>query len=762
MRALLAALFLVLATAFTGTAVAQQTGDAAATDRAALEQLIQTLQDPAARDRLLAQLQALVDAQTATDGTADAADGGAATESTGDAVDGRLGQQISTIVADQSDRISVVVDEVLGAITAIQGLPGWFEKQVTEPRRQSFWLEIATVGLALPIIVALIARWLTGLALAGTLRRLREQAPLSIQGRAFVAITRAILEAFTVAAVLGAGWAALVVLPRGAAAEAIAELVIIAIAVHTGIGVLSRMILAPYAPHLRPFPIGDEMAAYLYVWSLRLSAVGVAGYVVANTAAPLGVGFTGSRALEVAAAGLLAGMVLVLLHQLGPTVRHALRGDGSGPVRRRLAEIWSLLASLYVLIGFGIFVSGAQDGFLFLLRATGVTAAAVAGAATLVHFSDRFLDRLFDVDDALEARFPGLRSRSNLYRPALKRGIDAVIVVIAGVVVLEAWDAGLLEALDPETEAAILGAALTIALVLVISVVIWEVTSSAIERTLSGTHPDGSPREASGRAKTLLPLLRRAILIGLIVFSGLIILSELGIDIAPLLAGAGVVGLAIGFGSQALVRDVITGLFILIEDTVAVGDVVTAGGHTGVVEDLSIRTIRLRDLTGAVHVVPFGDVTTVVNLTKDYSYALIDVGIGYREDTDEVTEVIRSVADEMQADPEWSDRFLEPIEIMGVDQLADSAVVIRTRIKTPPVKQWGVKREFQRRLKKRFDAENIEIPFPHTTLYFGVDKDGSAPAGRLIVEAEETARRLETGDTGAPAAGPATTSTPSP
>ena len=170
---------------------------------------------------------------------------------------------------------------------------------------------------------------------------------------------------------------------------------------------------------------------------------------------------------------------------------------------------------------------------------------------------------------------------------------------------------------------------------------------------------------------------------------------------------------------------------------------VTAGGHTGVVEDISIRTLRLRDVEGAVHTVPFGDVTTVVNLTKDFSYALLDIGVGYREDTDAVSVVIREVGEELRADPDHGPKILEPIEMLGVNELGDSAVVIRARIKTKPILQWGVKREMLRRLKKRFDAEGIEIPFPHQTLYFGVDKDGTSPPGRILLEAEQTAKALE-------------------
>ena len=224
----------------------------------------------------------------------------------------------------------------------------------------------------------------------------------------------------------------------------------------------------------------------------------------------------------------------------------------------------------------------------------------------------------------------------------------------------------------------------------------------------------------SARARTLLPLLRTAMLAVLALTVALIVLGELGVNVAPLLAGAGIVGIAIGFGAQALVKDIITGLFILVEDTLAIGDVVDVGGdHAGVVEAISIRAIKLRDLAGTVHTVPFGTVTSVKNLTRDYSYYVADIAVAYREDTDEVIEVLKEVARALKEDPAFGYFMLEPLEVIGVDRFEDSAVILKVRLKTVPLQQWTVGREFNRRVKKAFDAEGIEMPFPHRTIYFG-------------------------------------------
>lgn len=229
------------------------------------------------------------------------------------------------------------------------------------------------------------------------------------------------------------------------------------------------------------------------------------------------------------------------------------------------------------------------------------------------------------------------------------------------------------------------------------------------------------------RADTLTSVVRDVGRTAILAMGFLMILSELGLDMKPLLAAAGLGGLAIGFGAQNLVRDVITGFFILLENQIRVGDVVQIAGVGGLVEEVRLRTIRLRDLSGNVHVVPNGIVDKVKNMTKVFSYYLFDIGVAYREDVDEVMAVLKEVAADLQADPEFASDILEPLEMLGVDQFADSAVVIKCRIKTEPIKQWRIGREMNRRIKKTFDAKGIEIPFPHRTIYWGEPKEGPPP-----------------------------------
>ena len=258
----------------------------------------------------------------------------------------------------------------------------------------------------------------------------------------------------------------------------------------------------------------------------------------------------------------------------------------------------------------------------------------------------------------------------------------------------------------------ILSALINIVLVLAAAVVLWEMIRSAIERYLSATDADGNQMQRSGRVRTLLPLARNAAFVLLVVMVGLIVLSELGVNIAPLLAGAGVIGIAIGFGSQKLVQDVITGAFILFEDTISLGDTIKVGDHAGTVEAISVRAIRVRDGNGALHTIPFGAVSTVINSSRGFNYAAFDIPVAYEVDLDKVAALLRDLGAEMQAEPAWGAMIVDPLEVQGIERFDAASVVMRARIKTTPGDRLTLIREFHRRLKQRFDAAGIHMNSP--------------------------------------------------
>lgn len=241
---------------------------------------------------------------------------------------------------------------------------------------------------------------------------------------------------------------------------------------------------------------------------------------------------------------------------------------------------------------------------------------------------------------------------------------------------------------------------------------------------LNRVESDENHKENEKRAKTLIGIANGVILVALWSIFIMIFLKELGIDIAPILAGAGIIGLAVGFGAQELVRDGISGFFLLLENRVRTGDVAIVNGTGGLVENINLRTITLRDLAGVVHTFQNGKIDTLANMTKEWSAMVFDIGVAYKENVDEVISLIREVGDDLQSESSYKRKFIDPIEIFGLDKFGDSAIIIKARIKTVPSAQWEIGREFNRRLKVTFDEKGVEIPFPHRTIYWG---DATAP-----------------------------------
>jgi small conductance mechanosensitive channel len=234
------------------------------------------------------------------------------------------------------------------------------------------------------------------------------------------------------------------------------------------------------------------------------------------------------------------------------------------------------------------------------------------------------------------------------------------------------------------------------------------------------------------RAETLSQVFSHVSIVIITLITGMLILGEMGISIAPILAAAGVVGLAVGFGAQSLIKDYFTGFFLLIEDQIRHGEVIEVAGKAGKVEEVTLRHVRLRDFEGSVHFIPNSSITTVTNKSRDYSYSVMDLSVAYRENVDQVYEVIRKVGVEMRATPDLKNLILEDLEISGINELGDSAVIIRCRFKVDPLEQWDIKREFFYRIKYAFDEAGIEIPYPHLTLYAGeMKKAGSTPAFKI-------------------------------
>jgi len=690
-----------------------------------VDDLISTLEDPEARSELVNRLRAL---KAGTGAGAQAAE----TEKQS----GRFGGRIVETLSMRIDRISE--DLVSGATIVLDAprLVDWVKRQMSIPENRQVWAEVLWKVLVV-LAAGLIAEWTVRLLLAQTRKSVEGQDRDSIWMRVPFLLARTLIDIVPIAAFLGAAYLVLPLLHPDEITRLVAISLVNANVIARAIMAAARMFFVPRATNLRVLQIDDESANYLVLWIRRLTHVTVYGYFIAEAALLVGLPQAGYLAL-IKMIGLLTALLLIIfILQNRRVVAGWVRGSetsgfsGLRLLRRRLGDIWHVLAVIYVVAVYIVWALEVSGGFDFVFRATVLSIVILFAAKLLIIGSHHAVQKGFGVRQELIAQYPGLAQRANRYFAILQAVITGAILFVAVFAILEAWGVDSFVWVGTDTGRRVIGSIVSSLFVIVIAVVFWEMVSSVIERYLARS--DEGEVELSARAKTLLPLLRKALLVVVSTIVGFIVLSEIGVNIGPLLAGAGVIGLAIGFGSQTLVKDVITGVFILAENQFAVGDVVRVSDKAGLVEDITIRTIRLRDLGGNVHMIPFSSVGMVENMTKDFSRYVFEVGVAYREDVDEVIEVLRDLGAEMQEDDYYGPLINQPLEIMGLDKFADSAVVIRARFTTKPIKQWEVGREFNRRMKRKFDELGIEIPFPHQTIYFGEDKSGAAPPGYIEV-----------------------------
>ncbi|ALJ36295.1 mechanosensitive ion channel protein [Azospirillum brasilense] len=712
-----------------------------------MQAMITTLEDPAARARLVEQLKALVAAQKGLE-QAKAEEAPAAST-----LPETIGASALSFLAERMDVLSRQLVQVGNVFKELPGAIEWANRQMVDQSARDRWVQIA-IQLTMILTAGLAIQRFVGWLLARPRNALAARRGTTILVQFPLLLGRALLELAPIAAFIVVGYAILSVSEPGPRVRLVALAVINATVILQILLVAARILISPFAPSLRMVRVGDANAQRLYRWVRRLAAVGVYGYFLAEGAYVLGLPLGAYGALLKLLGLAIAGMLIALILQNRRIVADWMHGnplsgdgdpaataeresEGQGAVlrsaRRRFADVWHVLAIIYVVVTFGVWVLNVYGGFEYLARATGITILVAVIARLLVNGINRGLRRGLRMVPESQGALPPLKDRASLYLPFLHRAVKTVIWVGAAMMILYGWGFDTLAWTDTRLGQRILRSTVTIGLLLVGSVIAWEVVSAMIERFLASTDRNGTRIERSARVRTLLPLLRNAFLILLVTMVSLITLSELGVNIAPLLAGAGVVGLAVGFGSQTLVKDIITGLFILFEDSISIGDVVdVGGGHSGSVEAISIRSIRLRDGSGAIHTVPFNSVSTVKNMSKDFSYALFEVRVAYREDPDRVIELLKDIGASLQSDTQFAPDIMGPLEVMGLDKFQpDSTQLITARFKTRPTRQWGVSREFNRRMKKRFDELGVEVPTGSMQLIVGGNHPDRALAEAL-------------------------------
>ncbi len=423
-------------------------------------------------------------------------------------------------------------------------------------------------------------------------------------------------------------------------------------------------------------------------------------------------------------------------------------GDAAMPPPRRrlggmlgtLTRTWHWFALTYLAFMFVVVISRPAEVVAQYLVASGKVLAVALLGSLIVGAIGRALRHGVALPEELRRKLPLLEPRLKALVPKL---LIALRLLVALAVVLYMLDVIGLLALGSWVSSPlgleVSGRVVSVALILLVAGLIWLAVNSWIDFRLN---PEVG-KVPSARETTLLSLLRNAFTIALLIFTLMFALAEIGLDIGPLLASAGVLGLAIGFGAQKMVQDIITGVFIQFENAMNVGDVVTVGGTTGTVEKLTVRSVSLRDVQGTFHIIPFSSVDMVSNYMRDFSHFVCDMGIAYREDVDEAKQAMFDAFEELRQDPEQAAKILGDMEWFGLNSFGDSAVVVRSRIKTVPGSQWGVGRAYNAILKRVFDARGIEIPFPHQTIYFGEAKDGRTQALRLRQVGEAAAETSE-------------------
>jgi small conductance mechanosensitive channel len=535
-------------------------------------------------------------------------------------------------------------------------------------------------------------------------------------GLASVYILLALLPLFGFALTVG------ILIGAGLVGVVTARLIVIGVAnaylVCRLIAEILRFLYAPKAPDLRLIHTTDRRAIWMVRSISTLVITTAAGYIFISACEILGLPKDGARVLVLLVALAVHIELAVLIWQSRRIVAGWIRGKPDEArmvfgIRERLAGFWHYLALFYVLALWVAYAGGIHNAFSVLLRVIVVFVAAVV-IARLVWFGIAHgLDRFFDVSETDTERHPTLRARARAYNPLVRLVLRVIIGLVMVVLMIQGWGINILPwlAKDPLSRS-LISAFIAILITVAIALILWEMSNALMNGRIDRLAATGRSRQAS-RLRTLLPMLKATIGVVIFLGAGLICLGKIGVNLVPLLAVSGVAGIAIGFGSQKLVQDIITGLFLLLEDAMQVGDVITLAGMSGTVERLSIRTIRLRGGDGSINIIPFSAVTTVTNQTRDFGYAQISIEVSYEEDLARVYAVLQDIAKTMRAEPAWGAMMRDDLQIFGLDQFGPSALVITGQIRTGPGQHWAVRRQFYARVKKRFDEEGIEIPYTY-------------------------------------------------
>ena len=727
---------------------------------------LETLQDDKKRAQMIETLRAIANASPQTQAAQPAPEPQSAIPLTADS----LGAQLLLTASEQVGEISREVADVARTLTHYRAFYYWIVRTANDPAAYNQLFDIAW-KLALVFGCAFAAEWLVFRLIKRPVTLLEARVPQAARAPAqTLAMAEPPASAADVMAKAGSqqrrlslarAWQSLVRLPfvlGRLALELLPVFVFVGVAtmlLGTEIGnlvttrlvilavvnayALSRGLICVVRALAGPFGlfrVRAETAAYIEIWARRIVTVGVSGFAFANVALLLGLHRAGYAALLRLVMLIVHLFIVVIILQCRRPVADAIRAPAgregaAARARNRIAGLWHILAIALDLALWAVWAMNIRNGYSLLLQyfVGTIAVALITRLAIIVVLS--LIDRGFSIGPDILQRFPGLESRANRYLPLLRKIVSSIIAFIGFVALLEVWGVdAIVWFYGGQIGSRLLSAVVTIGIAALAAAAIWEAINALMDRQLNTLSRDGHYARAA-RLRTFQPMLRTALLCLIVTVVGLTALSEIGVNIAPLLAGAGIVGIAIGFGSQKLVQDLITGLFLLLENTVQVGDNVSVSGLSGTVENVSIRTIRLRAGDGAVHIVPFSAVTTITNASRGAGNAAVSVNVSYKEDTDRAGQILKDIVAEMRNETEYRQMIRSDLELWGIDKVDGSMASIVGQIRCTDSGRWPVQREFNRRMKRRFQECGIDIASSGQTILMQIPTPADAATNTM-------------------------------
>lgn len=502
---------------------------------------------------------------------------------------------------------------------------------------------------------------------------------------------------------------------------------------------VSRMVFSPRVPALRLLPLNDAAALFIHRWLLWTFGAGVFAWLTAGLLILTGVPLKAQLVITLITGSFVALLLLIMIVEMRRIVAAAISGEAAATARgERLRQVfaatWHYFAILYVLIVYvlwGLNVLGQRPSTVW---------AAIASVAVVLAFPllDRWMRR--GIDDL----FSPAEGAAAAGRPEYAVVLHRITRVLAGALVLAGlsglWGLNLFGETGMRLQQAVLSSSLDLIAAVLIAILGWQFIKIGIDRQLAPREVNGILVEPTQRMKTLLPLARKFLVVLVMVTTLLLVLSGLGVNIGPLLAGAGVVGIAIGFGAQTLVRDILTGVFFLLDDAFRIGEYVVSGNYKGNVEAITLRAIKLRHHRGPVFTVPFGELRAIQNMSRDWVIDKFTIGITYDSDIEKARKLIRKVGEELAANAEFAPHILEPLKMQGVEQFGDFAVQVRVKMKTKPNEQFVIRRKALAMIKRAFDQNGVKFAFPTVQV-----AGGSAEAGLAAQQAGAAAQQARAG-----------------